>query len=139
MLDLHEEARSIIQILSQPTAEFPVAAAPWLRAREIEVLTRALAVQIRNLAGLANSEEDAGAIEEVRRIKPLDFPVSPTPASNVDLKVLAHALYINTQLLVALSSIGECRRAVPYAGMRPVIKEDGTRVWCCGHTPEHCA
>ena len=56
MQDLLEEARSIIQDLSQPTARLPAAAAPRLQIRDIEVLTRALAVQTRNLAGLATPE-----------------------------------------------------------------------------------
>lgn len=36
------------------------------------------------------------------------------------------------------TSVGECRRAVPYSTLRPVLDADGTLRWCCSHEPEHC-
>ncbi len=44
-----------------------------------------------------------------------------------------------SQLLLAATSFGECRKAVPYAPLKPVIDAYGNFKWCCDHTPEHCA
>ena len=40
--------------------------------------------------------------------------------------------------LDAGSSLGECRRASPYAPIRPVIDSTNHVKWCCTHDPEHC-
>ncbi|MEA2276415.1 MAG: hypothetical protein QOC78_1375 [Solirubrobacteraceae bacterium] len=37
------------------------------------------------------------------------------------------------------SSMGECRQAVPYSPLRPVIDSQGVLRWCCNHVPEHCS
>ncbi|MGH7276161.1 MAG: hypothetical protein ACREIY_03945 [Candidatus Rokuibacteriota bacterium] len=41
--------------------------------------------------------------------------------------------------LLAATSFGECRRARPFAPLRPVIEADGALHWCCAHDPEHRA
>jgi hypothetical protein len=40
-------------------------------------------------------------------------------------------------LTLFAASSGECRRAVPYSPLRPVLDVDGTLRWCCSHDPEH--
>jgi hypothetical protein len=40
-------------------------------------------------------------------------------------------------LTLLATSSGECRRAVPYSPLRPVLDVDGTLRWCCSHDPEH--
>jgi hypothetical protein len=36
------------------------------------------------------------------------------------------------------ASLGECRQAVPYSVLHPVIDEEGNFKWCCNHPTEHC-
>jgi hypothetical protein len=50
-------------------------------------------------------------------------------------QALAAGLY--TALSAVSSSLGECRRAVPYSPLHPVIDEHGTFYWACNHSPEH--
>ena len=45
---------------------------------------------------------------------------------------------LRAALNVLAASMGECRRAVPYSPLRPVLDTDGTLRWCCSHDPEHC-
>lgn len=49
------------------------------------------------------------------------------------------ATSLNSYLTASASAIGECRRATPYAPLRPVIDARGHFKWCCEHNPEHCA
>lgn len=49
---------------------------------------------------------------------------------------LARALRVT--LFAMSSSLGECRLAVPYSPLHPVIDADGNFCWCCNHDPEHC-
>ncbi len=46
---------------------------------------------------------------------------------------------LRAALTVLTTSVGECRRAVPYSTLRPVLDDDGSLRWCCNHDPEHCA
>jgi hypothetical protein len=48
------------------------------------------------------------------------------------------AIESSIQVLQDVASMGECRRDVPYASMRPVLRNDGTFQWCCNHEAEHC-
>jgi hypothetical protein len=41
-------------------------------------------------------------------------------------------------LAAAAGSFGECRKAVPFETIRPVILPGGGMRWCCNHDPEHC-
>jgi hypothetical protein len=36
------------------------------------------------------------------------------------------------------TSIGECRMAVPFSSLHPVITAEGKFQWCCNHDPQHC-
>ena len=36
------------------------------------------------------------------------------------------------------ASLGECRQAVPFSPLHPVIDAKGIFHWCCNHSPEHC-
>lgn len=42
-------------------------------------------------------------------------------------------------LAAAAASMGECRQALPYATLRPVLRADGTFGWCCSHPTQHCS
>ena len=44
---------------------------------------------------------------------------------------------LRAALTVLTTTMGECRRAVPYAPLRPVLDVDGTLRWYCAHDPEH--
>ena len=44
---------------------------------------------------------------------------------------------LRAALAAIQTSAGECRRAIPYAPLRPVLEADGTLRWCCSHDPEH--
>lgn len=46
---------------------------------------------------------------------------------------------LRAALNLSSASFGECRKATPYAPLRPVLDADGRLRWCCGHEPEHCA
>jgi hypothetical protein len=50
-------------------------------------------------------------------------------------QLLATGLY--SALAAVSSSLGECRRDVPYSPLHPVIDEDGAFYWACNHSPEH--
>jgi hypothetical protein len=45
---------------------------------------------------------------------------------------------LQTTLRLLTSSMGECRRSVPYSPLHPVIDENGKYLWCCNHESEHC-
>jgi hypothetical protein len=51
--------------------------------------------------------------------------------------------HIATALRLSLAameeSLGECRQAVPYSPLHPVLRTDGHFCWCCNHDPEHCS
>jgi hypothetical protein len=110
------------------------------RAREMETLTDALIVTTQVMA-----REKGGEIGEIsRRLADLRTSLSERPMAELQgatdsLDVAFRALRLNTMLLLMLSSIGECRMETPYSRLRPVIKSDGTRVWCCSHKQEHCS
>jgi hypothetical protein len=48
-------------------------------------------------------------------------------------------LMTSSYALLAMSSLGECRKQTPYAALKPVIDANGNFKWCCEHTTEHCA
>jgi hypothetical protein len=45
---------------------------------------------------------------------------------------------IQTFVAANFSGFGECREELPYAPLKPVLR-NGEIVWCCEHDPEHCA
>ncbi len=45
---------------------------------------------------------------------------------------------LRTTLAVLGGSLGECRQAIPYSPMHPVLGADGVVKWCCNHPVEHC-
>ena len=45
---------------------------------------------------------------------------------------------LRTTLLALSAAMGECREAVPYSPLHPVL-EEGTVRWCCNHNPQHCS
>lgn len=53
------------------------------------------------------------------------------------LKTLQLTYTLQSHLL-ATGALGECRRATPYAPLKPVIDANGNFKWCCEHDPEHC-
>ena len=55
------------------------------------------------------------------------------------LAVLATGLRAALAALTDLAaSVGECQVDLPYASMQLVRHPDGSREWCCSHTPPHC-
>ncbi len=52
------------------------------------------------------------------------------------VSVLADGLRVALEMLGA--SVGECQVEVPYAALQLVRHPDGSREWCCAHTPSHC-
>ena len=55
-------------------------------------------------------------------------------------KVAGHLAGALRLSLVALSySMGECRQAVPYSPLHPVLDAHGSFRWCCNHDPQHCS
>ena len=46
---------------------------------------------------------------------------------------------VTSLMALAAGSLGECRRARPFSGLRPALDAKGTLKWCCNHDPEHCA
>lgn len=50
--------------------------------------------------------------------------------------VLARGLEVALTALAA--SVGECQMDVPYAPIQMVRHPDGTKEWCCSHSPSHC-
>jgi hypothetical protein len=63
----------------------------------------------------------------------------PYPALFQEPEQWAAAVVRALAALLAATSFGECRRAQPYAPLRPVIEADGVLHWCCAHDPEHRA
>ena len=63
----------------------------------------------------------------------------PYPALFQEPEQWAAAVVRALAALLAATSFGECRRARPYAPLRPVIEADGILHWCCAHDPEHRA
>ena len=59
-----------------------------------------------------------------------------TGGDNQQLTALASGL--RAALTVLNASIGECQVNVPYAGIQLVRHPDGSREWCCSHSPTHC-
>ena len=141
-LDLIHEAQGMVEQLASLAAGTARPDAPEHFAEDLGTLARALMATTLFLASerperseTSDLSEEMWALwqeTETRRARHL-------PEGLGDIDLLARALWLNTHLLLALSSSGECRREVPYASMRPVIRADGTRVWCCNHDTEHCA
>ncbi len=63
----------------------------------------------------------------------------PYPTLFQEPEQWASAILRASAALLAATSFGECRRAEPYAPLRPVIEADGALHWCCAHDPEHRA
>ena len=71
-------------------------------------------------------------LEAARSAGPFGGPGGPDLADSV-------AGALRTTLVALGSSMGECRRDVPFSPLHPVIRDDGSFAWCCNHDPEHCA
>jgi hypothetical protein len=56
-----------------------------------------------------------------------------------DGSIVCDAGAVTSLMALAAGSLGECRKARPYSGLRPVLDAKGTLKWCCNHDPEHCA
>jgi hypothetical protein len=55
-----------------------------------------------------------------------------------DVRTESLVLALRSALATLSGSLGECRQAVPYSAMHPVLGADGQFKWCCNHDPEHC-
>jgi hypothetical protein len=55
-----------------------------------------------------------------------------------DQQLTALATALRAALTVLAASVGECQVSLPYAGIQLVRHPDGSREWCCSHTPPHC-
>ncbi len=65
---------------------------------------------------------------------------SPTKDLAWQLHLFQASAYLQLIALTAAnSSLGECRKVIPYAPLRPVIDSKGNFKWCCEHDPEHCS
>lgn len=53
--------------------------------------------------------------------------------------VFRHLAGLQAFLAASASSIGECRKAYPFAKLKPVLEANGTLRWCCEHDPSHCS
>jgi hypothetical protein len=53
------------------------------------------------------------------------------------------AAYIAEALRLTLAamadSMGECRQALPFSPLHPVLDTNGHFRWCCNHDPQHCS
>jgi hypothetical protein len=72
-------------------------------------------------------------------IRGLDTTRGPSSSSYAGGNEGALNSALRATALALAASLGECRRAAPYAPLHPVIRADGTFSWCCNHDPEHCA
>jgi hypothetical protein len=135
--DLFRQAERVHRAL-ESLARTPVFA-EGVRVREWEVLTEALIVNTQMLASDKRGEiaEISTRLEELRTSLG-DRRIPELLDASASLAVIFEALRLNTVLLMALSSLGECRMETPYSRLRPVIRSDGQRVWCCSHKQEHC-
>ena len=62
------------------------------------------------------------------------------PDSGDPQKVAGHvASALRLSLAVMAESMGECRQAVPYSPLHPVLDAHGAFRWCCNHNPQHCS
>lgn len=139
-LDLLQEAESLIGHLSDLTGKPAPEAAPGSLGQALALLTAVLVANTQLLVSeqaRRRTPQVAALEREAEALRLL--PGDDLPAGRPDVQLIARALRINTLLLMTLSSSGECRVEVPYAPMRPVIRADGTRVWCCSHETEHCS
>jgi hypothetical protein len=55
-----------------------------------------------------------------------------------DQQLAALATGVRAALVVLAASIGECQISLPYAAIQLVRHPDGSREWCCSHSPRHC-
>jgi len=55
-----------------------------------------------------------------------------------DPQIAALATGLRAALTVLAASVGECQVSLPYAAIQLVRHPDGSREWCCSHTPRHC-
>ena len=76
-------------------------------------------------------KEQLSAVAEVLEKHP--DPEMTSEESNVA------AAAVRASLEVVAQAGGECRQAVPYSPMQPVLDAGGVLRWCCNHTPEHCS
>ncbi len=106
------------------------------RLRQWQLLTEALIVLTRLLAPEQRGDiADIGARLADLRTHLRESELTRRPHAT---SLIFQALRLNTMLLMTLASLGECRMETPYSRLRPVIKSDGTQVWCCNHKQEHC-
>jgi hypothetical protein len=55
-------------------------------------------------------------------------------------RVAGHiAAGLRLSLATMAESLGECRQAVPFSPLHPVLDTNGEFRWCCNHNPEHCS
>jgi len=90
--------------------------------------------------------QDSGSSDElqvlIRRLierigEPSDRALAvPSDVEAIEPNLLADAL--RATLLALGESLGECRMAVPFSPLHPVIDAQGNFKWCCNHDPEHC-
>ena len=73
----------------------------------------------------------ADLLREPKNWMDVQAPAQPVVSALVDLFEASFS-----QSFVAM---GECRRSVPYAPLRPIIDENNAFRWCCTHSEEHCA
>lgn len=87
-------------------------------------------------ADIASSDVRATISESISSLEQIAAGTHP---EGDELRVVAtHLAGALVVTLAALSaSLGECRNAVPYSPMHPVLDSNGFR-WCCNHDPQHC-
>lgn len=62
------------------------------------------------------------------------------PDSENVQKVAGHiAEALRLSLAAMADSMGECRQALPYSPLHPVLDTNGHFRWCCNHDPQHCS
>jgi hypothetical protein len=62
------------------------------------------------------------------------------PDSGDVQKVAGHiAAALRLSLAAITDSLGECRQAVPFSPLHPVLDTHGHFRWCCNHDPQHCS
>lgn len=72
----------------------------------------------------------------------LDDAFGPPPygvgTAGADPQIAALATGLRAALTVLAASVGECQVSLPYAAIQLVRHPDGSREWCCSHSPRHC-
>jgi hypothetical protein len=64
--------------------------------------------------------------------------VGESKLSEIDTKVSVLAEGLGVALTTLAASVGECRMSTPYAPIQLIRHADGTREWCCSHSPPDC-